>query len=76
MRNKLLAASAAALLLASTTTAWAQAKPQPAPTAAPTATPAPSNGSLDVGGRFTSTTGDAGSTRRSPTPGTSISCAR
>ena len=54
MRNKLLTAGAAALLLASTTMAWAQAKPKPAPTA----TPAPSNGSLDIGGRFTSTTGD------------------
>ena len=51
MRNKLLTASATALLLASTTIAWAQAQPQPTPT--------PSNGSLDIGGRFTSTTGDA-----------------
>ena len=55
MRNKLLTAGAAALLFASTTMAWAQAKPTPAPTPAPT----PSNGSLDIGGRFTSTTGDA-----------------
>jgi len=51
MRNKLMMLGAAALLLASTTIAWAQDKPQPAPT--------PSNGSLDIGGRFTSTTGDA-----------------
>ncbi|MBX7187139.1 MAG: MtrB/PioB family outer membrane beta-barrel protein [Vicinamibacteria bacterium] len=50
MRNKLLTASATALLLASTTLAWAEDKPQPAPT--------PSNGILDIGGRFTSTTGD------------------
>ena len=58
MRNKLLTVGAAALLLASTTMAWAQATPKPAPTAAPTATPEPSNGTLDIGGRFTSTTGD------------------
>ncbi len=52
MRNKLLTMSAAALLLASTTIAWAQTKPQPSPT------PTPSNGRLDIGGRFTTTTGD------------------
>ncbi len=51
MRNKLMMLGAAALLLASTTTLWAQDKPEPTPT--------PSNGSLDIGGRFTSTTGDA-----------------
>lgn len=50
MRNKLLTMSAAALLLASTTIAWAQAKAEPSPT--------PSNGSLDIGARITSTTGD------------------
>jgi|CXWL01.1.fsa_nt_gi hypothetical protein len=50
MRNKLTILSAAALLAASTTIAWAQDKPQPTPT--------PFNGSLDIGGRFTSTTGD------------------
>ncbi|MEO8499345.1 MAG: MtrB/PioB family outer membrane beta-barrel protein [Vicinamibacteria bacterium] len=50
MRNKLLTASAMALLLASTTIAWAQAQPQPTPT--------PSTGTLDIGARITSTTGD------------------
>ena len=50
MRNKLLMVGAAALLVVSTTVAWAQDAPQPTPT--------PSNGILDIGGRFTSTTGD------------------
>lgn len=48
--NKLLMVGAAALLVASTTVAWSQDAAQPTPT--------PSNGSLDIGGRFTSTTGD------------------
>jgi hypothetical protein len=50
MRNKILTIGAAALLLATTTVAWAQAQPQPTPT--------PSNGTLDIGGRLTTTTGD------------------
>jgi hypothetical protein len=50
MRNQILMLGAAALLVASATMAWAQDKPEPTPT--------PSNGSLDIGGRFTSTTGD------------------
>lgn len=50
MRNKITMAGAAALLIASTTLAWAQDAPQPTPT--------PSNGTLEIGGRFTSTTGD------------------
>lgn len=50
MRNKLTILSAAALLAASTTIGWAQNNPQPTAT--------PFNGSLDIGGRFTSTTGD------------------
>jgi Putative outer membrane beta-barrel porin, MtrB/PioB len=50
MRNRLMMGTAA-LLLASATFAWAQDKPQEQSTA-------PSNGTIDVGGRFTSTTGD------------------
>lgn len=49
MRNRLMIGTAA-LLLASATYAGAQDKPQPDTT--------PSNGSIEVGGRFTSTTGD------------------
>ncbi len=51
MRNRLTIGTAA-LLLASATFAWAQGKPQEQTTA-------PSNGSVDIGGRFTSTSGDA-----------------
>jgi hypothetical protein len=51
MRNRLMIGTAA-LLLASATFAWAQSTPQEQTTT-------PSNGSVDVGGRFTSTSGDA-----------------
>jgi hypothetical protein len=50
MRNRLMIGTAA-LLLASATFAWAQDKPQQT-------TADPSNGVIDVGGRFTSTSGD------------------
>jgi len=49
MRNRLMIGTAA-LLLASATFAGAQDEPQPETT--------PSNGTIDVGGRFTSTDGD------------------
>jgi hypothetical protein len=51
MRNRLMIGTAA-LLLASATFAWAQSASQQETTP-------PSNGSVDVGGRFTSTSGDA-----------------
>jgi hypothetical protein len=51
MRNRLMMKTAA-LLLASATVGWAQSKPQEQTTT-------PSNGSVDIGGRFTSTSGDA-----------------
>jgi hypothetical protein len=50
MRNRLMIGTAA-LLLASATVAWAQGKPQEQTTT-------PSNGSVDIGGRFTSASGD------------------
>ena len=50
MRNRLMIGTAA-LLLASATFARAQDKPQQE-------RPTPSNGTIDIGGRFTSTTGD------------------
>src|SRR5512143_371524 len=49
MRNRLMIATAA-LLLASATLARAQGQPQPETT--------PSNGTIDIGGRFTTTDGD------------------
>ena len=51
MRNRLMIGTAA-LLLASATFAGAQDKPQPSSTATP------SSGTIDIGGRFTSTDGD------------------
>lgn len=50
MRDRLMIGTAA-LLLASATVAWAQDKPQQETTA-------PTSGAIDIGGRFTSTTGD------------------
>jgi hypothetical protein len=50
MRNRLMIGTAA-LLLASATFAWAQAKPQEQTTA-------PSNGAVDIGARITSVSGD------------------
>ncbi len=50
MRNRVMIGTAA-LLLASATFAWAQSKPQEQTTT-------PSNGSVDIGGRVTSTSGD------------------
>ena len=55
MRNRLMIGTAA-LFLASATLAWAQDKPQEKK--ATTESTAPSNGVVEVGGRFTSTTGD------------------
>lgn len=52
MRNRLVMGTAA-LLLASATFAWAQDKPQQKEETTP------SSGSVDIGGRFTSTSGDA-----------------
>ena len=64
MRNRLMIGSAA-LLLASATLAWPQDQPQQTdkasqqPAAAGAVAPeTESGGSVDVGGRFTSTTGD------------------
>src|SRR6187455_2946447 len=55
MHNKPLILGITALLVASATLAGAQDSTPPAPTPTPT----PFNGSVDIGGRFTSTTGDA-----------------
>jgi hypothetical protein len=57
MRNRLMI-GAAALLLASATFAGAQDQPQPEPSTPQPQGASASSGTIDIGGRFTSTTGD------------------